>query len=83
MYNETELEQDVVEALISGRKINAIKRLREHRNIGLKQAKETIERYIRDNPEVALRMKKTNSGNGLTLLIVIAVAGYLIYKYAL
>lgn len=83
MSSETELEQEVVEALRAGRKIEGIKLLREHRNIDLKGAKEVVDQYIKENPEACSAIQEASSGNSLLLLIVIGVVGYLIYRYVL
>jgi len=43
----TTLPPDVLEALQNGRTIDAIKRLRKHKNFGLTEAKDAIEAYAR------------------------------------
>lgn len=83
MNNEDELEQDVVKSLESGRKIDAIKLLREHRNIGLKEAKDLVDIYIRENPTSTPAVQKTKSSNGLILTVCTVIAAYIVYKYLL
>jgi ribosomal protein L7/L12 len=82
MTANTEFEQDVVDALGKGRKIDAIKLLREHRSIGLKHAKELVDRHIRENPNSVPAIQKNKSGNGLIFVVCLAVAAYFLYKYA-
>lgn len=44
------LPEDVVAALVQGNKIEAIKRLRTARGMGLKEAKEAVEAYAPTDP---------------------------------
>jgi hypothetical protein len=80
--NTVELEQDVSDALGSGRKIEAIKLLRAHRNIDLKQAKKLVDRHIRENPKAIPSVQKTRSGNGIMIVVFFVVVAYLLYDYA-
>ena len=59
--SENKLSAEVVEAIHKGRKIEAIKLLREQQNIGLKQAHDRINHYILNNPEV--REHYSHAGN--------------------
>lgn len=47
-----QLEQEVLDALHAGRKVEAIKQLRHHRNIGLREAKDIIDNYTAQHPEL-------------------------------
>lgn len=73
-----ELPEDVLAAIHAGRKIDAIKLLREHRGIGLKEAKQVIEIYIAQNPELA-RAGSSSAGIGLARLVLPAVIALLFY----
>ena len=78
MSNESGLTADVIAALHEGRKIDAIKLLREQRGIGLKEAKHEVDAYLRDHPQLA-SMQKTGSPVGCLLVVgIIAVVGYMI-----
>ncbi|GAA3925309.1 ribosomal protein L7/L12 [Litoribacillus peritrichatus] len=46
-----DLSPEVTDAINRGRKIEAIKILREQQNLGLKEAKDIIDQYITDNPD--------------------------------
>ena len=80
---ETALPLDVVDALRAGRKIETIKRLRDHRGLDLKEAKQTVEAYAKAHPElVPDRPSGAEFGLGrLALLILILAAGYAVYLY--
>ena len=80
---EAALPLDVVDALRAGRKIEAIKRLRDHRNLGLKEAKQTVEAYAKAHPElIPDRPSGAEFGLGrIVLLILILAAGYAAYQY--
>ena len=69
-----DLPADVVQAIHDGRKIEAIKRLREARGIGLKEAKEAVDAYVTANPHL---VPAQSSGGGLGFLVILA-AGILI-----
>jgi len=72
------LESDVIQALEQGRTIQAIKLLRAHRAIGLKEAKELIETYLELNPH--LRVEKAKNSTGLIFLIAIVFIAYALYR---
>lgn len=57
LSHETELPADVIEAVHAGQTILAIKLLREHRALGLKEAKEMVDAYIEGRPKLAARRR--------------------------
>ena len=67
------LPLEVVEALDQGSRIEAIKRLRHIRRIGLKEAKEQVETFVGDHPAIAGKPAKTSL---LALLMVIVAFGW-------
>jgi hypothetical protein len=80
MSNETELPVDVIEAIRSNRKIDAIKLLREHRSLELKEAKEAVDAYICENQHL---MPQQSSGAGLGRVVIIIIAlliSYVVYQ---
>ena len=57
--------------------------MREQRGLGLKEAKEVVERFIEANPEVKSRMNAANVQSvkiSLRWLIVIVLLGIAAYK---
>ena len=67
-----EKKQIVIDQLLQGRKIEAIKTLREEEGIGLKEAKEVIDelqKTMADNPEMKEKMKSAK-GCGAALLLM-------------
>ena len=78
---DIELDQEVITAIQSGRKIDAIKKLRELRGIGLKEAKELVDLYCSKNIISTPSVQKINSGNGIILLIIFGIVGYGLYRY--
>lgn len=74
------LSAEALAALHEGRKIDAIKILREERGLGLKEAKDEVDTYLRDHPELA-SMQKSGSAVGCFAWIgLIAIVGYLLYQ---
>lgn len=81
MNTNSELEPEVLAALNNGRKIEAIKALREARGIGLKEAKEQVEAYAKEHNLDNVPVQKVSSNNGVVMVIFLAVAAYLIYHF--
>jgi ribosomal protein L7/L12 len=77
-----QLSTTAISALHHGNKIEAIKIVREERNIGLKEAKDVIEDYVRSHPAVqsslAAAQAETKRSALLWLagLIVLAILAY-------
>ena len=71
----TEAEQ----ALIEGRKIEAIKHVRELEGLGLKAAKERVETAQLNNPE-RYPPPRTTSG-GLVWIIVILALAWMLWRW--
>ena len=77
------LPDNVIHAIQQGRKIDAIKHLREHYKIGLKEAKHIVDDYISENGEEESEEPKTA---GLTIervifLLLVAAILYGVYDY--
>ena len=80
MNTEDEFPSDVITPLHAGRKIDVIKLLREHRGIGLKEAKHDVETYARDNAATMPPAIKSESSAGrLVMIVIILAVGYVIY----
>ena len=75
-----ELENEVIEALGRGRKIEAIKKLRALRGIGLKEAKQLVELYAVQNKLSCIPPVKAKSSNSLLILIILAIGCYFFYQ---
>lgn len=79
-----ELSIAAISALHRGNKIEAIKIVREERNIGLKEAKDAVEDYVRSQPVLqasfaaAQAETKRSTLLWLALLVVLAL---LIYQF--
>lgn len=83
MSETSELEPEVLKALNSGRKIDAIKTLRSLRGIGLKEAKELVDAYSDQHNLTDSSVQKVGSNNGVVAVIFLGVVGYLIYHFLL
>lgn len=64
-----EMPREVIAALECGRKIEAIKLLQESRGLGLKEAKEAVERYVREHPK--RRDVVAGGGHGMLFWLVL------------
>ena len=72
------LSPDVLNAIHSNRKIEAIKLLRESNNLGLKEAKQVVDKYMRENPDLIVESGNAK-GLGINGLILIIAAIVLLY----
>ena len=81
---DSELPQDVVRAIDAGRKIEAIKLLREATGLGLANAKVLVDRASRQragqNPQPGLPDQETGLPRLIKSLLV-AIAIYAFYRY--
>lgn len=76
---DDELEPEVTTLIHAGRKIDAIKKLREMRGLGLREAKEKVDAYSSQYEHLNPSVQKGRSGNWLVFLIILGVAGYFLY----
>lgn len=87
MNQEAELPEDVVEALRANRKIEAIKLLRGHRGIGLKEAKDIVDGHAADNvddrpPSARRQAPRGESSLGRFILAcLVGAAAYGLYYF--
>lgn len=83
MNTEAELPDDVIAEIQANRKVTAIKMLRVHKGIGLKEAKELVDAYADSNPPTAgHQMPRTDSGLGRIAILILGVAViFVIYRY--
>jgi hypothetical protein len=81
MTTMTDLPPNVVNALSQGRKIEAIKLLRESNGMGLKDAKDTVEAYARSRPEMGARLQAANREGVARLLrwALVVVAAFVMW----
>jgi hypothetical protein len=79
------LPERVLSALAAGRKIEAIKALREATGMGLKDANDAVERHLRDDPGLRSRYESASAASGAVwvrrvLILAIVVAAYLYFR---
>jgi hypothetical protein len=75
---------EVLAAVDSGRKIEAIKRLREEAGLGLKEANHEIEALARErrgDPSVAANMPEEGGAGGVVKLLLLIGAILAVYFY--
>ena len=70
-----ELPGDALAALERGSKIEAIKHVRMERNVGLKDAKEIVEEFLRHHPEVQGRMAASSRAGAKRIVPWLFLAG--------
>ncbi len=82
MNQESELPEDVLAAIHENRKIEAIKLLREHRSLGLKEAREIVDAYASEHSHlITTRHYRVETGLGRLLIVFILLAAlYAIYR---
>jgi hypothetical protein len=84
MKTDPELPTDVLQQIHANRKIEAIKLLREHRQLDLKVAKDIVDNYMKQNPQSITRTgsrSETGTGRFIYIIIVILLL-YMAYQYS-
>ena len=81
MNDQTELPAEVIAELQANRKVNAIKLLREHQGIGLKEAKAFVDDYMSRHPSDTSHQLRQPLGGVGRLVFVALVAGLVSYLY--
>ena len=76
MNDISELPNDVVDAIHAGKKIEAIKRLREYNGLGLKEAKQIVDAYSREHPDLIVQRQSNGSFTIAIVLTILIIAGY-------
>lgn len=69
----------VIDAIQRNRKLEAIKLLREETGIGLKDAKEAVDTFIRQHPEYGSSATVRRSNNALGPIAILAFATAMAY----
>lgn len=73
-----DLPSEVKNAVHANRKIDAIKLLRAQRNLGLKEAKEIIDAYVRENRHL-IGNQRSGRESGIGRLLIIILIGGIVY----
>ncbi|MBI3896920.1 MAG: ribosomal protein L7/L12 [Gammaproteobacteria bacterium] len=73
MTENTSLSAAAISALQRGNKIEAIKHVREERNIGLKEAKDLVEDYLKTQPSLQRKLDSTQAETKRGCLLVLGV----------
>lgn len=82
MNDGHELPAEVVEAINAGHKIEAIKRLREARGLGLKDAKDIVDSEMRKHPQHGSQPGISTHGVGFgSIVLALIVAGLAVAAY--
>ncbi len=84
IVSDAELPMEVLHAIEKGRKIEAIKILRERTGIGLANAKVLVERAARQFTEKNPRPELTESGSGtprLLMSLLLALLIFAVYRH--
>lgn len=84
VINDNELPPEVVKAIVQGRKIEAIKLLRESTGLGLANAKVLVDRATRRHAQINPQMPGLDeaSGNSRMLsMMLILVLTFVFYRF--
>ena len=76
-----ELPAAAIEALTKGRKIEAIKIVRQETSLGLKQAKDAVDAYVAARPDLSSQFQEANQGarRSLWMWLLIVVGAILLF----
>lgn len=78
-----DLPGEAIAALERGNKIEAIKLVREAQGLGLKEAKDAVEAYLKHNPAIAAKYDAAQAANrGSPMLWLLLIIGVVIAYFA-
>ena len=79
--NDDELPEDVLAAIRAGNKLKAIKLLRQHRNLGLKAAKQIVDArfYAKPRPQSPGNSSENPLTNIVIAVVLVAIAAGILY----
>ena len=83
-YHDVKISDDVIVAVDGGRKIEAIKILRDQTGLGLADAKHRIDRLARERQDqrgAAPKMAEEGGAGGMIRMVVVIVALLGVYFY--
>jgi hypothetical protein len=83
-YNDLEISDDVIAAVDNGRKIEAIKILRDETGLGLKEAKDVVDRLARSRKGesgVTTPMQEEGGAGGMIRMVVLIAIILSVYFY--
>jgi hypothetical protein len=76
-----DLPPAAVEALTRGRKIEAIRIVRQEWHIDLKGAKDAVDRYVEARPDLASQIQGASKGTKrLLLFVLVFTVAYLLFR---
>ena len=83
MNTDIELPADVIAEIEANRRVSAIKRLRAHEGIGLKEARARVDAYAAEHPpDTSLSPPESDTGFGRIVIMVIGVSLiYALYRF--
>lgn len=80
---EARYSEEVLQAVDAGRKIEAIKRLRDETGLGLKEAKDEIDRLAAQRPQVAVPHSEHGGLGAVVKIMILALILFALYLYFL
>ena len=70
-----------IEALTKGHKIEAIKIVRQEWSLGLKEAKDAVETYVKTRPDLTSQFQEAGNNRLWLWLLVVLTAILLFYRF--
>lgn len=71
----------VILAVDSGRKIEAIKQLREETGLGLKDAKDAVDSLIRQRRPAGASLPEQGGAGAIVKIVLVVAVLYLVYRF--
>ena len=76
-----ELPKEALALLVDGKKIGAIKLIREQSGLGLKEAKDLVENYMLKHPERFPDARTSSFGSNTLIYGLVVLAALLTYQF--
>lgn len=78
---ETRYSDAVIQAVDSGRKIEAIKQLREETGLGLKEAKDAVDSLARQRRPAGTAMPEQGGVGAIVKILLVVAVLYMVYRF--
>jgi ribosomal protein L7/L12 len=79
MSDTAKLRENAVDALKQGRMIEAIKLTRVASNLGLKDAKDQVDAYLLQHPEIMMQKSQLSQESSIRFIIILIGAALLFW----
>ncbi len=82
MNERPKLSDKAIALLQQGKKIGAIKQVREDHGLGLREAKDLVDSYVAQNLELPTSLRESSNHPRVTIYLLVAIAVLITYQFS-